>query len=80
VALRNLSVELATTLQLDAGEQSGARQSIYNRYSVDMLPRYQRMLDATQNLRGAASKLLVDIMDVEEGSRDNHSEAPTETH
>jgi hypothetical protein len=80
VAASNLSLELATTRQLDRQQQLDARQRIYDQYRADMLPRCQRMLDAARKLQDAASKLLVDIMSVEEGRRHHRSEAPTETH
>jgi hypothetical protein len=59
VALRNLAAALAREVQPDA------RNRIYDQYSVDMVPRYQIMLEAARKLQDAARKVLLEIMGVE---------------
>ena len=55
-------------------------RAAYDTFRRNWLERYKEHSAARSALTAAARRLLVSIMDVEEGSRDNRSEAPTETH
>ncbi|HZC81483.1 MAG TPA: hypothetical protein VE222_07140 [Nitrospiraceae bacterium] len=63
---------------LNAGQDHNARQNAYDKFSAQFDP--TEALERAAMLRNAARKVIVDIMGVEEGSRDNRSDAPTETH
>jgi hypothetical protein len=74
-----LGLDLAQKLD-SAGNDMAARKSAYDTFRRKWRERYKEHSAARSALTAAARRLLVSIMDVEEGSRDNRSEAPTETH
>jgi hypothetical protein len=62
------------------GDDRDAYQTAHDSFREHWGSGYKELLVARDELTGAAHRLLVSIMGVEEGSRDNRSEAPTETH
>ena len=74
-----LGLDLAQKLD-SAGNDMAARKSAYDTFRRKWRERYKEHSAARSALTAAARRLLVSIMDVEEGSRDNRSVAPTETH
>ena len=74
-----LGLDLAQKLD-SAGNDMAAKKSAYDTFRRKWRERYKEHSAARSALTAAARRLLVSIMDVEEGSRDNRSEAPTETH
>jgi hypothetical protein len=62
----------------DAGDDSAARQRAYDDFNTMWKP--EERLSARYALEEAARTFLERIMGIEEGSRDNRSDVPTETH